>query len=404
MEVYKVGGAVRDELLGLAVKDRDWVVVGTTAETLEASGYRRVGKDFPVFLHPDSHEEYALARTERKTGPGYKGFEIHAAPDVTLEDDLRRRDLTINAIAENVDGQIIDPFNGREDLERGILRHVSPAFVEDPLRVLRVARFAARFGFSVAPETMALMSGISASGEIESLVAERAWTEWDKALGETSPRTFIEVLRECGALSRLCPELEKLFGVPQPAKYHPEIDTGIHILLVLDLATELSAEREVRFAAMVHDFGKGETPREQWPGHRGHEERGVDLIRAFCDRYRVPNHYRDLAVLVSRYHSHCHRAAELRPATILKVLEGTDAFRQPERFERFLLACESDARGRAGLEGQAYFQADILRSAQAAADAISVSDLAGLPGGEIGERLHERRVKAIKTSVGNSQS
>lgn len=407
MEVYKVGGAVRDSLLGRAVKDRDWVVVGATAAELESAGYRQTGKDFPVFLHPETHEEYALARTERKTGPGYKGFEVSASADVTLEEDLRRRDLTINALAENSTGDIIDPFGGRRDLELGILRHISPAFIEDPLRVLRVARFAARFNFKVAPETMELMTEISASGELETLVAERIWGEWDRSLVEPRPRLFVEVLHECGALARLAPELAKLFGVPQPEKYHPEIDTGLHILLVLDRVAELSKEGAVRFAALFHDLGKGETPEEQWPSHRGHEERSVQLIERYCKRYKVPNYYRSLAVLVARYHSHCHRAAELRPATLLKVLEETDAFRRPPRFEQFLLACEADARGRKGLEERPYSQADVLRTARQVANAVSVKDLVGLTGEKIREHLRERRVQALTASslnaAGNSQ-
>jgi tRNA nucleotidyltransferase (CCA-adding enzyme) len=397
MKTYLVGGAVRDKLLSLPVKDRDYVVVGATPEEMRAQGFRLVGADFPVFLHPQTKHEYALARTERKIGPGYKGFAIHAAPDVTLEQDLERRDLTINAMAETEEGELIDPFGGAEDLRRGVLRHVSPAFAEDPLRILRVARFAARFGFVVADETLALMRDLVGAGEVEALVPERVWAEIERALGERAPVRFFEVLRACGALARLLPEIERLFGVPQPEKYHPEIDTGVHTLMVLTQAARLSNDTRVRFAALLHDLGKGVTPRDLWPRHIGHEERGVGIIEALSQRLRVPNEHRDLAVAVSRYHLHCHRALELLPRTLLKMLEGLDAFRKPARLEGFLLACEADARGRLGHEDESYPQADLVRRAYTAARAVDARAFAaqGLDGAAIGERMRESRVAAI---------
>ncbi len=322
METYLVGGAIRDELLGRPVTERDWVVVGATPDAMTERGYKPVGRDFPVFLHPETREEYALARTERKTGPGYRGFVVHAAPDVTLEDDLRRRDLTINAIARTPDGEIIDPWGGRDDLERRVLRHVSPAFAEDPVRILRVARFAARFadhGFTVAPETLALMREMVAAGEADALVAERVWQETRGALVEDRPEVFIETLRECGALARVYPELDRLFGVPQPPKWHPEIDTGVHLLMCMAQAARLSAEPRVRFAVMLHDLGKGTTPKSIWPSHRGHEERGVGLINALCQRIRAPKDYRELAVLVSRHHGRCHRAHTRPPEEVFEL-------------------------------------------------------------------------------------
>ena len=397
MKVYKVGGAVRDKLLNRTVVDCDWVVVGATLDDLLAQGYQQVGKDFPVFLHPRSHEEYALARTERKVAPGYTGFTVNAAPTVTLEEDLLRRDLTINAMAEGADGRIIDPFNGQADLKAGVLRHVSAAFVEDPVRILRLARFAARFGFDVADETLSLMQEMVRRGETQALVPERVWAESQKALAETRPQRFFQVLRECGALASLFPELERLFGVPQPPRYHPEIDTGVHVMMVLEVAARLSQDVPVRFAALVHDLGKGTTPPDQWPSHRDHEERGAELIRTFCARYPVPNELRDLAVLVARYHTHCHRVAELRPGTLLKTLKGLDAFRRPARLERFLLACEADARGRKGLQDNAYPQADRVRAAFKAANAIQAQPLLdrGLKGKAIAEQLDSLRVHAI---------
>ncbi len=398
MKIYKVGGAVRDRLLGRPVSDSDWVVVGATPDELMARGYRPVGRDFPVFLHPETHEEYALARTERKTAPGYKGFVFQSSPEVTLEDDLRRRDLTINAMAEDPEGRLIDPYGGRDDLAAGILRHVSPAFVEDPVRLLRVARFAARMGgFRVAAETLALMHDMVTSKEIDALVPERVFAELDRALAEPAPRRFFEVLRACGALEVLFPEIACLYGVPQPARYHPEIDTGVHTLLVLDQAARLTPDPRVRFAALVHDLGKGTTPREQWPSHRGHEERSVTLIHSLCDRYRVPNEYRDLAVLVARYHGHCHRAPELRPGTVHRLLAGLDALRRPERLDLFLLACEADARGRAGLADRPYPQAELLRRALAAARAVEVRPLVekGLTGEALGREIERLRIEAI---------
>lgn len=397
MKIYLVGGAVRDKLLGRPIQDRDFVVVGATPEELLALGYKPVGGDFPVFLHPKTREEYALARTERKSGRGYKGFTFHAAPDVTLEDDLRRRDLTINAIAEDERGHLIDPFGGARDLADGILRHVSPAFAEDPLRVLRVARFAARFDFRVADETLALMREVSAGGELLELAPERVWMEFERALGEAKPRRFIEVLREAGALEALFPEIDRLFGVPQPEEHHPEIDTGVHTLMVLDQAARLSPDPEVRFAALLHDLGKGETPRQEWPAHRGHEERGVLLISALCDRYRVPNAYRELAILAGRYHLLCHRANELSSSRLLELLESTDAFRRPDRFEKFLIACEADARGRAGFEDRPYPQAKLLRRSLKAAIDINVNELIerGLSGEKLGEEIRIRRIEQI---------
>ncbi len=396
-----VGGAVRDKLLGLTPKERDWVVVGATVEDMTARGYRLVGKDFPVFLHPENHEEYALARTERKTAPGYHGFSVHAAPDVTLEQDLLRRDLTVNAIAETPDGRLIDPFGGQRDLRDRILRHVSPAFVEDPVRILRVARFAARFiplGFRIAGETMQLMREMVEAGEIDALVAERVWAETGRALSTDNPAHYFEVLRDCGALARLLPEIDRLFGVPQPEKHHPEIDTGVHTMLVLTQAARLSPDPEVRFAALVHDLGKGTTPKEEWPRHIAHETRGVPLVKALCKRLRIPNHFRDLALLVTEFHLHYHRAAELRPETLLKLLRRTDALRRPERFEQFILACEADSRGRWGFEDAHFEQPGILRRVRDAAAAVDSRELCeqGLEGKALGEALKVRQLKAIR--------
>ncbi len=397
MEIYLVGGAVRDRLLGLPVKDRDWVVVGATPEAMTALGYKIVGADFPVFLHPETKEEYALARTERKSGRGYKGFTVYAGPDVTLEQDLARRDLTINAMAEDAAGRLIDLFDGAADLKHGILRHVAPAFSEDPLRVLRVARFAARFGYPVAHETLILMRTLVEAGEMETLVAERVWSELERALGEKQPVRFFEVLRECGALQRLLPELDALFGVPQPPEHHPEIDTGVHTLKVLAQAARLSPDARVRFAALLHDLGKGTTPPMEWPKHRGHEERSVDLVRAVCQRLRTPNEYRDLALLVARYHLHCYRAAELRDATLLETLEALDAFRRPERVEDFVLACEADFRGRTGYEDRPFPQADIFRCAFAVARVVDAAGIAaGQSGPQVGEAIRQARIDVIR--------
>ena len=398
MKIYQVGGAVRDRLLQQPVKDRDWVVVGSTPEEMSALGYRPVGKDFPVFLHPETHEEYALARTERKSGKGYKGFIFHTSPDITLEDDLARRDLTINAIAEDAAGNLIDPFSGKNDLEHGILRHVSPAFIEDPLRVLRVARFAAQFGFRIADETMQLMQQISASGELETLAAERIWSETEHALSERYPARFILVLRACNALKFLYPEIDCLFGIPQPEKYHPEIDTGLHTIMVLNQAARISNDPQVRFAALVHDLGKGTTGKNDWPKHPGHEARGARLVEKICQRFRIPNNYRELAKLVARYHLDCHRVMELRPQTILKRLESLDAFRRPERFEKYLLACEADARGRTGLEEREYPQADYFRNALKLANNIDTRKLTGqgLEGEAMAQAVRQQRLAALE--------
>ena len=402
MDVYQVGGSVRDELLGLPVVDRDWVVVGATVDDMKAWGYRQVGKDFPVFLHPETHEEYALARTERKTAPGYKGFLVHAASDVTLEEDLRRRDLTINAMARAADASLIDPFGGASDLAAKRLRHVSPAFSEDPVRILRVARFAARFaplGFEIADETLALMRAMVETGEIDALVPERVWSELARALAEERPAYFFEVLRACGALRRLFPEIDQLFGVPQPRQHHPEIDTGIHVMQVLNRAAALSGDACVRFAALLHDLGKGTTPAEEWPRHIAHEARGLSLIDALCSRLRVPNEHRELALLVAKYHGICHRAAELRSTTVLDTLQALDAFRRPERFELFLLACEADATGRPGRENQGYPQAALLRRLLHAARQVDAATLAAsLQGDALIQALRRQRINAIRNA------
>ena len=397
MKIYKVGGAVRDNLLGRSFKDCDWVVVGGSPQEMESLGYRAVGKDFPVFLHPDTQEEYALARTERKTGTGYKGFSFHTSPDVTLEDDLKRRDLTINAMVEDENGELVDPFNGKLDLDAGILRHVSSSFSEDPLRVLRVARFAARFGFTIAEETMTLMRAMCASGELETLVAERVWSETEIALSEKYPTRFLLVLRSCNALEVLFPEIDHLFGIPQPKQHHPEIDTGMHTIMVLNQAARLSDDTQIRFAALVHDLGKGETSEREWPAHHGHEERGAKLINDLCDRYRIPNQYRNLAIIVARHHLDCHRIEEMRAGTILNKLESLDAFRRGERFEQFLLVCEADARGRSGFADRDYPQADYLRKALSAAKQIDTQTLAdkGLEGEAMAEAVRLRRIEAI---------
>jgi tRNA nucleotidyltransferase (CCA-adding enzyme) len=404
MEIYLVGGAVRDKLMGFTPIERDWVVVGASPRVLENQGYKRVGKDFPVYLHPQTHEEYALARTERKTKPGYKGFTVNASAQVTLQEDLQRRDLTINAIAQDRDGRLIDPFGGAEDIKNKILRHVSPAFAEDPVRILRLARFAARFahlGFTVAPETNELMQHMVASGEVDALVAERVWKEMERALAMPAPQRFFETLRACGALAKLFPEIEALYGVPQPEQHHPEVDTGLHTMMVLEQASKLSSDARVRFAALVHDLGKGVTPKEQWPAHHEHEEKGVPLVEALCDRYRVPNDYRSLAIHVTRYHLQYHRALEFRAGTILKLLQNTDALRKPDRFEQFLLACEADARGRTGLESRPCPQSELLRQALKAAAGVNGRALAekGLKGQALGKELQHLRILAIKEAV-----
>ncbi len=397
MKIYQVGGAVRDNLLGLTIKDRDWVVVGSTPAEMERLGFKAVGQDFPVFLHPQTHEEYALARTERKSGTGYKGFVFNATPEVTLEQDLARRDVTINAIAQDDSGNIIDPYDGRKDLELRILRHVSDAFIEDPLRVLRVARFAARFSFSSAPATMELMTTLARSGELDTLVPERVWAEMEKALATSSPVTFFEVLKQCGALDLILPEIDQLYGVPQPEKYHPEIDTGVHTMMVLQQAASLTEDTTVRFAALVHDLGKATTPKDKFPAHHGHEERGAKIVEKLCQRLRIPNRYRDLAVIVARYHFICHRIMELREDTVLRKLAAMDAFRRPERFEQFLVACEADARGRTSYEDTPYPQAARFREYFAAASNIDISTVLalGLPGHEIAAAIQQTRINAI---------
>ena len=401
MQVYLVGGAVRDRLLGRAVKERDWVVVGATPAELERQGFIPVGRDFPVFLHPQTKEEHALARLERKVGPGYRGFTTEFAPTVTLEDDLRRRDLTINAMAEDAAGHVIDPYEGRRDLEARRLRHVSEAFTEDPVRILRVARFAARYaslGFQVADETLALMRRMVDDGEANALVAERVWAETEKALAEPNPEVFISVLRACGALKVVFPEIDALFGVPQPEKWHPEIDTGVHQLMALRAAVKLGGGVAARFAVLMHDLGKASTPPDVLPSHHGHEGAGVALVEQLCARLRVPNQLRELAVITARYHTHVHRALELRPATILKTLEGCDALRRPERFADFLLACEADARGRLGFEARDYPQRVFFAQARerVAAVALTAEERAGKTGIQIGEELRRRRTAAIE--------
>ncbi|ENO8416489.1 multifunctional CCA addition/repair protein [Vibrio mimicus] len=400
MQIYLVGGAVRDQLLQLPVYDRDWVVVGSSPQAMLAAGFQAVGKNFPVFLHPKTKEEHALARTERKTGAGYTGFACHYAPDVTLEEDLLRRDLTINAMAQDESGQVIDPYGGQRDLAAKVLRHVSPAFVEDPLRVLRVARFAAKLahlGFTVAEETMQLMADIAQSGELGHLTAERVWQEWHKSLSTHHPEVFLQVLRDCGALAVVLPELDSLFGVPQPEKWHPEIDTGIHTLMVTKQAALLSDSLPVRFAAQVHDLGKGVTPPSEWPSHKLHCHTGLKIIESLCDRIRVPNEFRDLALAVCAQHSNIHRADELKPTTKLKVLGLLDVWRKPERLEQVLLCCEADHRGRLGLEEKPYPQRDIFLRAYQAALSVEVQAVIrdGFQGKQIKEELDKRRIQAI---------
>ena len=399
MKIYVVGGAVRDQLLGLPVQDRDYVVVGATPEQMLAQGYRPVGKDFPVFLHPQTQEEYALARTERKTAPGYKGFVFHTDNSVTLEQDLARRDLTINAIAQSEDGTLTDPFHGQQDLQRRVFRHVSEAFVEDPVRILRLARIAARFAdFTVAPETNALMQEMVRQGEVDALVPERVWQELARGMMEQKPSRMFEVLRSCGALARILPELDALWGVPQPATYHPEIDTGVHVMLVLDYAASQSYSLGVRFAALMHDLGKGTTPPELWPSHHGHEGRSVDLVEAICARLKVPNDCRDLAVMTAREHGNVGRAMELRPGTIVNLLARCDGFRKPERFREMLLASQCDRRGRTGFETVAFPQADYLYGALQAAQGIDAGAIAGRHKEQpqrIPEAIQAARIEAV---------
>lgn len=401
MQTYLVGGAVRDSLLKYPFHERDWLVVGATVGDMLQQGYQQVGKDFPVFLHPQSKEEYALARTERKTAPGYQGFEIYASPDVTIEEDLSRRDLSINAIAQDEKGNIIDPYHGVDDLENKLLRHVSSAFCEDPVRILRVARFAARYahlGFSVADETMQLMVSMVQQGEVDALVPERVWQEMHKALSEQHPEVFFEVLRECGALQVILPEIDNLFGVPQPEKYHPEIDTGVHTLLVLQQAVLLSDDIATRFAALCHDLGKALTPEDKWPSHYGHEAAGVPVVKKMCQRLRIPNEYRELALITTEFHLHTHRALEMKESTVLKALERLDCVRKPERFEKFIQACIADIHGRPGFENAAYPQADYMRQAAALMSEIDVPALQaqGLSGKEIAQGIYQQRLVLIK--------
>ncbi|MDK7000323.1 multifunctional CCA addition/repair protein [Proteus mirabilis] len=400
MKIYLVGGAVRDQLLNLPVKDRDWVVVGATPETLLQQGYQQVGKDFPVFLHPDTHEEYALARTERKSGSGYTGFTCYAAPDVTLEDDLQRRDLTINAIAYSAKGEYIDPYHGIDDIHAKLLRHVSDAFSEDPLRVLRVARFAARFaplGFTIAPETMSLMQEMTNSGELNALTAERVWKETEKALHSQAPQVYFEILHQCGALKILFPEINALFGVPAPKKWHPEIDTGIHTMMVLAMASRLTDDIAVRFSALCHDLGKGVTPVENWPHHHGHGPAGVPLVETLCQRYRIPNQIRDLAKLAAKYHDHLHRIEKMRPSKIIRLFDAIDAWRKPERIDQLAIISEADARGRQGAENLPYPQGIFFRQAFKIANQVDVKSIVsrGLKGSAIREALTKQREVAI---------
>lgn len=402
MNIYLVGGAVRDRLLDFPVLERDWLVVGATPDSLLMQGYRPVGKDFPVFLHPETHEEYALARTERKTAPGYKGFSVDANPDVTLEDDLLRRDLTINAMAMTESGELIDPYHGQQDLQNRILRHVSPAFSEDPVRILRVARFAARYahlGFKLAPETRALMQNMVASGEADHLVAERVWAELYKALPEQSPAAFFQTLQDCDALAVIFPEIHALFGVPQPAKYHPEIDTGVHCLMVLTQAAKLSDKPAVRLAALLHDLGKGLTDPRDWPSHRGHETKGLPVLEKFCRRLRVPNAIKTLCMHVMEYHTHCHRVFELRADTLTKMLHTIGALKSENHLQDFLLACEADARGRTGFEQTAYPQADYIRMAAKAAMSIDTGEVLkeNIQGAQIGAAIQQLRSQAVNT-------
>ncbi|WBY03617.1 multifunctional CCA addition/repair protein [Ramlibacter tataouinensis] len=406
MQTYMVGGAVRDALLGLPVNDHDWVVVGATPQEMVAAGYLPVGRDFPVFLHPETREEYALARTERKTGRGYHGFAFHADPSVTLEDDLGRRDLTINAMARDEQGRLVDPYGGRMDLQARVLRHVTEAFREDPVRILRVARFAARFSdFGIAPETLELMRGMVAAGEADALVPERVWQELARGLMERRPSRMFEVLRECDALERLLPEVDRLWGVPQRAEYHPEVDTGVHLLMVLDMSARLQARLPVRFACLTHDLGKGTTPASVLPRHIGHEERSARLLKQLAQRLRVPTECSELADVVAREHGNIHRSGEFGPAAVVRLLERCDAFRKPQRFADVLLACECDARGRLGMEEDAYPQRPRLWGALQAAQAVGTREIAeaaqaqGVTGPQVGERIHKARVQAVEVHL-----
>lgn len=402
MKIYKVGGCVRDHLLGLPIVDIDWVVTGTTVDNMRSAGYQTVGKDFPVFLHPKTKQEYALARSERKTAPGYHGFDFNTDPTITIEQDLLRRDLTINAIAEDEDGNLIDPYGGQADIEKRILRHVSDAFVEDPVRVLRVARFAARFnhlGFKLAPETIQLIREIGTSGELGTLVAERVWSEMSRALGESNPSIFFKTLRECDVLASLFPEIDNLYGVPQTAKYHPEIDTGIHVMMALEKSAELNFDNETRFAVLMHDLGKATTPTDILPSHHGHEQRGVKLVTSFCKRWKVPKAHTELALITTEYHTHIHRAFDLKPTTLLKLFTKTDVFRKPERFKKMLQACLSDVRGRTDFENNPYPQATFINQL---ADKLCHADISqiiqsNLDGKALGEAIQNLRLDLIKS-------
>ncbi|TEW53906.1 multifunctional CCA addition/repair protein [Psychromonas sp. RZ22] len=401
MRVFLVGGAVRDKLLGLEVKDRDFVVINSTPEQMINKGFTQVGKDFPVFLHPTTNEEYALARTERKQGIGYTGFICYAGQDVSLEDDLARRDLTINAIAESDDKQLTDPYGGQQDLENKILRHISPAFSEDPLRVLRVARFAARFahlGFTIAPETQRLMTELATSGELQSLTPERIWVETEKALQTDSPQTYFQVLRDCGALAALFPEIDNLFGVPAPKRWHPEIDTGIHTLMVVEQACLLSSSTVLRFACLVHDLGKALTPKSEWPSHKGHGLKGLAVIKKLCQRLKIPNEYRDLALLVSEHHTNIHSAFELRASTMSNIMEKCDAWRKPERFHQMLQCCVADSKGRTGFELLPYPTAEYMWQAFQETLKVNIKAIIaeGFQGVEIKHKLNEQRVQLIQ--------
>lgn len=399
VKTYLVGGAVRDELLGYPFSEKDWVVTGSSVSEMLKQGFQQVGKDFPVFLHPQTKDEHALARTERKSAPGYHGFDVHADPSVTLEQDLSRRDLTINAIAKDEQGQLVDPYHGKQDIENRILRHVSEAFLEDPVRILRVARFSARYhhlGFKIADETMQLMRDMVSAGEVKHLVAERVWQEMDRALSEKNPSIFIQVLRDVGALKVLLPEIDVLFGIPNPEQWHPEIDTGIHSLMVLEQASLLTQSPMVRFAALCHDLGKGLTPKQYWPKHRGHEETGVKVVKKLCERLKTPKEYRELACLGSRYHLHAHKVLELRPKTLLKLFEAFDLFRRPERFVHYLDICEADFRGRTGFEKFNYPQREYFE--KIVANVVTVSNKSidpSISGKAFGEAIRNLRIESI---------
>lgn len=401
MQIFLVGGAVRDKLLDYPVIEHDWVVVGASPQEMLSQGYKQVGKDFPVFLHPETGDEYALARTEKKSGQGYYGFEVYADKEVTLEQDLLRRDLTINAIAMDAQERLFDPYNGQSDIQKRILRHVSPAFSEDPLRVLRVARFAARYhhlGFSIAPETRELMQQIAHSGELKALAAERVWKETYRALEEKSPQVYFQVLKDCGALESWFPEISALWGIPNPPKWHPEIDTGVHTMMVLEQAAKLSNSPVTRFAALCHDVGKAESPKENLPSHVGHEKKGVPIIAKLCRRLKTPTEYEQLAKIASEFHLHLHRIDTLKGSTIVKLLERSDAFRKPARFEQFLQVCEADFKGRTGFEEKEYPQAAIVQQALKLCQTIQPQELIkqGYSGKKLGEEIHRERVSLVK--------